>query len=255
MGRGMKPTDQGLRVENLQPGTPRLTKAAATMAPDELRRQLRAMVGDDVHAKTLGAVQNALAALLETATLGVLTLAAALAATQGLLLKNAQRRLDDLLANAHFDPWTWAEIWVPYVVAGRDEVVVALDWTDFDADDATAIYAAVITTHGRATPLLWRTVRRAMLADGGRSDEEDALLLRLRAVLPRGVKVTLLADRGFADQRLMHLLTTWGWCWQARRPARGRRVPRLGTQIPSPPGAPARRLGIARHPGASSGCT
>jgi hypothetical protein len=86
-----------------------------------------------------------------------------------------------------------------------------LDWTDFDADDQATIVESVITTHGRATPLWWRTVPHALLSDGGRADEEDPLLLDLRAALPPGVRVRLLADRGVADQKLVALLTTWGW--------------------------------------------
>jgi len=39
-----------------------------------------------------------------------------------------------------------------------------------------------------------------------RSDVEDPLLLRLRECFPPKVKVTLLADRGFADQKLYALL-------------------------------------------------
>ena len=83
-------------------------------------------------------------------------------------------------------------------------------------DGHSTICASLVTSHGRATPLLWRTVPKALLKDGGRTDEEDALLLRLRAVLPVGVTVTLLADRGFADQALMALLQTWGWSYVIR---------------------------------------
>jgi hypothetical protein len=206
----------GLRAENLLPGTPRLTIAGAVMTPQELRGQLRLMLGDDVHSKTLTAVQNAVEAVLAKATVTLSAMAAALAAAQGLLLTKSQRRLDELLANANFDPWSWAEAWVPYVLASRTEAIVALDWTDFDVDGHSTICASLVTGHGRATPLLWRTVPKALLKDGGRTDEEDALLLRLRAVVPVGVTVTLLADRGFADQALMALLQRWGWSYVIR---------------------------------------
>jgi hypothetical protein len=212
----MAPRIAPFRDENLLPNTPRMTVAAAFLPPDELRRQLREMVGADAHGKTITAVQNALAALLDAGTVGLLAMASALAALQGLPLKNAQRRLEELLSNARFDPWAWAEHWVPYVIALRTEVLVALDWTDFDADGHSTICACVITEHGRATPLLWRTVPKAMLSDGGRTDEEDALLLRLRAVIPKGVRVTLVADRGFADSKLMTLLQRWEWSYVIR---------------------------------------
>ena len=33
-----------------------------------------------------------------------------------------------------------------------------MDWTDLDGDAQTTIVLSVITNHGRATPLLWKTV-------------------------------------------------------------------------------------------------
>ena len=41
---------------------------------------------------------------------------------------------------------------------------------------------------------------------GRRNDYEDLLLGRLKEVMPVGVKVTVLADRGFGDQKLFELL-------------------------------------------------
>jgi hypothetical protein len=42
---------------------------------------------------------------------------------------------------------------------------------------------------------------------GWRNEHEDVLLERFREVLPAGVKVTVLADRGFGDQALYELLS------------------------------------------------
>jgi hypothetical protein len=33
-----------------------------------------------------------------------------------------------------------------------------MDWTDFDADNQTTIMLSLLTSHGRATPLIWLTV-------------------------------------------------------------------------------------------------
>jgi hypothetical protein len=95
--------------------------------------------------------------------------------------------------------------WVPFVVAQRPEIVAALDWTDFDADNQSTIVLSMITSHGRATPLLWKTVMKSEL-QGWRNEHEDVILERFREVLPEGVKVTVLADRGFGDQALYELL-------------------------------------------------
>ncbi len=95
--------------------------------------------------------------------------------------------------------------WVPFVIGERPEVVAALDWTEFDADNQSTIALHVITKHGRATALLWKTVTKSDL-EGWRNEHEDAPLERFREVVPAGVRVTILADRGFGDHKLYELL-------------------------------------------------
>jgi len=75
----------------------------------------------------------------------------------------------------------------------------AMDWTDFVADDQTTLALNLVTRHGRATPLLWLTVPKDELAQRLR----DLCLSRLAEVLPPGLAVTILADRGFGDTRLL----------------------------------------------------
>ena len=62
-----------------------------------------------------------------------------------------------------------------------------------------------MTRHGRATPLIWHTVYKSTLAKR-RNDYEDEVLECLRDALPKDVRVTVLADRGFGDQKLYELL-------------------------------------------------
>ena len=49
--------------------------------------------------------------------------------------------------------------------------------------------------------------RPEALLKGRRNRYEDTVLLRLHEVVPPGVKVTILADRGFGDQHLYAYLT------------------------------------------------
>jgi hypothetical protein len=49
---------------------------------------------------------------------------------------------------------------VPFVLARRKEAIIALDWTDFDSDGQSTIALHLITDHGRATPLVWKTVNK-----------------------------------------------------------------------------------------------
>jgi len=96
--------------------------------------------------------------------------------------------------------------WVPYVVGGRSSITVAMDWTDFDADGQTTIMLSLLCRHGRATPLVWLTVDAATLKDR-RNAYEDQILMRLAEVLPPAVRVRIVADRGFGDQKLYRMLT------------------------------------------------
>ena len=96
--------------------------------------------------------------------------------------------------------------WVPYVVGPRTHINVAMDWTDFDADGQATIMLSLLTRHGRATPLLWLTVDTATLKDH-RNEYEYQALVRLADALPADIKVCVVADRGFGDQKLYRVLT------------------------------------------------
>ena len=58
--------------------------------------------------------------------------------------------------------------------------------------------------------MVWKTVKQARLK-GRRNAYEDEVLVRLHEVLPPGVHVTVLADRGFGDQKLYTFLTELGF--------------------------------------------
>jgi hypothetical protein len=101
------------------------------------------------------------------------------------------------------------------VVGARREIVVAMDWTDFDADNQATLALHLVTSHGRATPLLWLTVDKDELKDR-RNDFEDACLNRLKETLPEGAVVTILADRGFGDVKLVKFLEDVGFHYVIR---------------------------------------
>jgi hypothetical protein len=74
---------------------------------------------------------------------------------------------------------------------------------------------SLVTSHGRATPLIWLSVWKDELT-GQRNGFEDAALMRLAEVLPEGMSVTILADRGFADRKLLAFLTRLGFDYVIR---------------------------------------
>lgn len=160
---------------------------------------------EDLHAKRVASLANAAVGVLEGAALGIHAIGRALALASGLKSKHAIKQVDRLLSNSGIDVWQLFGCWVPHVVGDRTEIITALDWTDFDADNQSTIALSMVTSHGRATPLLWKTVVKSELA-GWRNEHEDVLLERFREVLPEGVRATVLADRGFGDQALYEML-------------------------------------------------
>jgi len=155
-------------------------------------------------------VTNAVVGVVNAVSLSIHAIGAGLARTNGLHAKHAIKQVDRLLSNPGFNVWEPFAHWVPYVLGATHEIVVALDWTDFDADGHSTIALYLVTAHGRATPLVWMSVKKAQLK-GRRNRYEDTVLLRLHEVVPPGVKVTILADRGFGDQALSALLKDLGF--------------------------------------------
>ena len=87
------------------------------------------------------------------------------------------------------------------LVGKRDQILVTMDWTDFDADDHTTLVISLVTRSRRAQPLVWKTVRKSTLAKH-QSGYERELLVTLRRMLPAEVRVIILADRGFGSTAL-----------------------------------------------------
>jgi hypothetical protein len=171
---------------------------------------------EDMHEKRVLSLANATVGVMTGATLAVATIGQALAQARGLRTKHAVKQVDRLLANGAFVVWDLFAQWVPYVVAERESILVALDWTDFDADGHSVIALNLVTGHGRATPLVWKTVKKSELK-GQRALFEDEVLQRLSETLPAGVSVTVLADRGFFDVRWLEALQQdWGFGYVVR---------------------------------------
>ena len=114
-----------------------------------------------------------------------------------------------MLSNNGIDVWNSFARWVPHQISARQDILVAMDWTDFDHDDQATLALHLVTGHGRAAPLLWLSVWKDELKDH-RNDFEDACLRRLAELVPAGCRVTILADRGFGDQKLFAFLAQIG---------------------------------------------
>ena len=187
------------------------------MADPDRRRarfaEVRSFVGDvygaDLHAKRIDSLSGATLGVMQSASLAVAVIGQALAQARGLVTKHAIKQVDRMLSNNGIDVWDSFARWVPHQIGQRRDILVAMDWTDFDHDGQATLALHLVTGQGRAAPLIWLTVWKEQLTKQ-RNDVEDACLRRLVELLPAGCRVTILADRGFGDQKLFSFLAELG---------------------------------------------
>jgi len=176
---------------------------------------LDALFGEEMHAARVQSLANGVVGVLMAAVLSIHAIGQAYALLAGIKAKSGIKQIDRLLSNAGVDVDAIQKEWVKFVVAARKQIVVVMDWTEFDDDDHSTLCAYLVTKHGRATPLVWQTVQKSELR-GMRTGIEHALIERLHDWLAPDVEVELLADRGFGDQRLYELLMLYGWDFTIR---------------------------------------
>jgi hypothetical protein len=161
---------------------------------------VHSIFGETMHKKRMESLANAAIGLLYAEELILHKIGEGLAAAKGLNKKHATKQVDRLLSNHKFDIWNESGVWAPHIIGNRKEIMVAIDWTDFHEDGQSTIAVNLLTNHGRATPILWKTVNKSSLKNN-RARYEDQILSRLKEIISNDVKVTVLADRGFADKK------------------------------------------------------
>src|SRR3569833_375923 len=181
----------------------------------DVRAFLDSVLDEDIHTKRVDSLANATLGVMTGASLGVAIIGKSLAQARGLLPRHAIKQVDRLLSNSKLEAWDVFAPWVPEMVGPREDIVVAMDWTDYNADGQATLALKLVTRHGRATPLVWLSVHKDELADA-RNAYEDAALRRLAEVLPDGVTATILADRGFADTKQFAFLGDLGFDYVIR---------------------------------------
>lgn len=178
---------------------------ASTLSFEGVHRFLRTLFAEDLHAKRVLSLAGATVGAIESASLAVALIGQGLALARGLATKQAVKQVDRLLSNQGIDVDALLRRWVPFVVGQRPSITVAMDWTEFEADGQATIMLSLLCRHGRATPLFWLTVDTATLKTR-RNGCEYQVLVRFAEVLPDGVQVCLVADRGFGDRKLYRVL-------------------------------------------------
>jgi hypothetical protein len=182
------------------------SKQARQLGREELDGLMDEVFGGEIHAQRLASLTDGVDGVLHAASLGVRAIGQGLAVAQGLAPRHAIKQVDRLLSNPKLSMAQVFGCWVPFVVGERREIVVNFDWTEFEDADQCTVVLGMQTEHGRSTPLVWKTVTRSELK-GQRNDHEDDLLVVFASVVPKNVRVTVVADRGFSDSKLYRFLT------------------------------------------------
>jgi hypothetical protein len=124
------------------------------MQMKDVRSFLDSVLDEDIHTKRIDSLANATLGVMTGASLGVAVIGKSLAQARGLLPKHAVigkslaqargllpkhavKQVDRLLSNPRIE--AVFATWVPEMVGPRKDIVVAMDWTDFDADGHLAL--------------------------------------------------------------------------------------------------------------------
>ena len=201
----MKPVTPRVRALLPQPKS-----ARKTLGLEHTRALVDKAFGADLHALRVVSLANGVAGVLNAAVLSVHAIGRAYAEVAHTTPKSGVKQVDRMLSNDGIELDGVLRSWVRFVIGTHPSVVIAMDWTDFEADDHTTLCAYLVTTHGRAMPLAWKTVKKSKLK-GQQTSLECEMVERLGRSLPEGVRITLLADRGFGKQEFYRVLDMLGW--------------------------------------------
>ncbi len=155
-----------------------------------------------LHAKRLSSLNDSILGALTSHSLQPSKMGDGLAEAKGLLPKHARKQVDRLISNKGINDELCQNNLARLLISNRKRITVAMDWTVFAKDGHMTITLRLITTHGRATPLLWKTVSVVDLK-GNKNKHVFALLEKLRALVCEDTQVIVLADREFGTLNQM----------------------------------------------------
>ena len=147
-------------------------KSRDVLRQDHLISFIDDLYEGDLHAKRVVSLAHGTLGILTGASLAVHAIGQRLANARGTLSKHGVKQVDRLLSNRAIEIYGFFSHWVPHVIAAREEIVVALDWTSFARDGHDTLMLSMLTEHGRATGVMWETVSTATSKDN-RNRYED----------------------------------------------------------------------------------
>lgn len=175
-----------------------------------LEEEIEKKTGGYLHHMQVKSLASVTQAVIKSASLAVTIIGDALAQAHGITTKSAVKQVDRLVANKNINPWDIMDDLIRHTVGDRKQIMVAMDWTEFDKDDQSTLALNLVEKTGKSQPLVWRTFWKHELKDQ-RNQIEYACLEKLANALDSNIQVTILADRGFGDSKLFAFLTGLGF--------------------------------------------
>jgi len=171
-----------------------------------MKRLIDAAYKKYLHAKQHLSISMICIGILWSDRLGIAAVGRGMAAAFGLNRKHAIKQVDRCLSNAKLPMSKLFPDYIRIALGLRTTINVTLDWTEFDHDDHSTLSIGLLTRCKRATPLVWRTVKKSTLRGNQRRYERE-LLEEFKSFLPANVKqVVIIADRGFGDVALYNYI-------------------------------------------------
>jgi hypothetical protein len=175
------------------------------------------ILNPSMHKKRKGAIGRAVFGALHAERLMISKIGRSLAHLNNTTSpKHTIKAIDKLMGNEKFDITECFQFYVPWLVAHRPKIIVTLDWTEFCYMGHQTLSVNLVTKHGRATPLIWKSYDDTELK-GRRVRYEKAILSQLKTIVPSSTKVIVLADRGFSNTMFFKFIEgDLGWDYVIR---------------------------------------
>ena len=120
-------------------------KQRSTLRLAPIRAFAEVLFDEDLHAKRVESLANGVAGVLNAAMLTIHAIGQAYAAMAHIDARSGVKQIDRLLSNVGVKLDALFPSWIRFVVGVRAELLVALDWTEFDADDHVTLCAYAVT--------------------------------------------------------------------------------------------------------------
>jgi hypothetical protein len=186
------------------------SQSTQTMFEKNTGRFINRLYRGILHSKQIESLRLLMMAVLFSSVLGIAAVGTGMAQWFGKKAKHGIKQLDRHLSQVRVPLSTYYSQTVQFLIGRFKDVFVTLDWTDFAGDKQTTLVAALVWKGKRTPPLVWMTVRKTTLK-GKQKQYEKKVLQKLKDVLPEGVTVTVVADRGFGDVALFEYIQSIGF--------------------------------------------